>query len=83
MPGDKDSSWKSEEARTVPARTALSSNKDHQFPSYEKGHTKLTLFFTLFLTVGTGNIMPSIQFINIIFHIYSSTSRIIMLVCST
>lgn len=66
-------------ARTVPAGTTLSSDRDTVFPSYEKAHIKLTLF----LILGSGNAMPSIQLINIIFHIYSSTSRVIMLVCAT
>lgn len=66
-------------ARTVSARTTLSSDRDPEFTSYENAHIKLTLF----LILGPGNSMPSIQLINIVFHIYSSTSRVIMLVCTT
>lgn len=79
MPENKNVSWESEEGRAIPARNSPSSDRDPEFSSYEKACIKLTSF----LVLGSGNAMPNIQLIDIIFPIYSTMSRVIMLVCTT
>lgn len=61
-------------AKMAPSRAPLSSDRDPEFPSYEKAHIKSTSFGTL----GSENAIPSIQLTSTILHIYSSTSRVII-----